>query len=183
MSVPAPAVFGITLALAMSGGGAVAQVQPRAETFQVRTVAGGLSKPASLPLAIKPTLVTLSTPPVSSAKVNDSGEVRLMSQLSALRALEAGALGPGSKPILTSVIGDLSKLGFLEEGVNAVPMFGGDVALEWRRGAVEYTAEIRSGHQVFLCADNTATDELEESVVESDESAMHQFIAAGVWPS
>lgn len=106
-----------------------------------------------------------------------------MAALAKLSAVPAGSLGPGSKAIKTSVLTDLLSLGGLSSDVHAVPMFDGSVALEWSRGDIEYTAEIRSNHVLFLCSDNVVTDELHEAEFRFDAARLRTFITSGALES
>lgn len=106
-----------------------------------------------------------------------------MAALAKLSAVPAGALGPGSKAVETSVLTDLMSLGSLSTGVHAVPMYDGSVALEWTRGDCEYTAEIRRNHVLFLCVDNVVTDELHEAESSFDAAILRNFIASGAMAS
>lgn len=122
-----------------------------------------------------------STPTASTAKVETSEELRLMQKLAELRAIANGELGPGSVAVSDDVLDDLASLAALAPHTSAVATFGGAVALEWRSDGVEYTAELQPGHRLFLCADNTVTDDLRETEVDFDAHVLRAFLATGDW--
>jgi len=106
-----------------------------------------------------------------------------MSKLDALSAIRAGDLGPNSEAISPDVLDDLRSLGRLSGFVQAVPTADGAVALEWQYGRVEYTAKIEPGHRLFMCTDDTVTDELEETETDFDVSLLTRFVESGRWAS
>ncbi len=51
--------------------------------------------------------------------------------------------------------------------------------LEWAGDNFEYTVEIDEHQQMFLCADNTATDDLVEATVAFDAARLLRFMTTG----
>lgn len=63
--------------------------------------------------------------------------------------------------------------------ISMVPNADGAIVLEWKRGHVEMSAAIEAHNGLFLCSDNTATDDLLESQTEYDEALLLRFLEAG----
>ncbi|WP_153303404.1 hypothetical protein [Plantibacter flavus] len=105
----------------------------------------------------------------------------VMTTVSELRALEDGFLGPGSVAPKTEVLGKLLMVGADLAGRQVVPSWGGGVMIEWARHGCEFTAEIESNGQLFLCVDNTETDELAEVERPFAVAELKQFLQHGSW--
>ncbi|MGW7272226.1 hypothetical protein ACWGH5_17065 [Streptomyces sp. NPDC054864] len=110
-------------------------------------------------------------------------EKSLLAQLERIRELNDGWLGPDSLSP-ESIIADriervIPRLATLGMGVSIVPNAEGAILLEGRRGNVELTAAVEPDNQLFLCADNTETDELQERQSEFNERLLTQFLENG----
>jgi hypothetical protein len=110
-------------------------------------------------------------------------EKSLLSQLRKIRNLTDTWLGPDSQApndaVAVKVERLIPRLVTLGEGVAIVPNSEGAIVLEWRRGDVEMSAAIEPDDQLFLCADNTVTDELQEKQMEFDEATLVRFLESG----
>lgn len=112
-----------------------------------------------------------------------AGRYELMSKLAHLASIEEGDLAPGSAPVATDVLHDLRSMTSLAVEAAVVPTAAGSVAIEWQEGDVEYTAEVRAGHRMFLCWDNVETDELLETEMAFDAEKLQRFLESGSWDS
>ncbi|WP_158942629.1 hypothetical protein [Streptomyces sp. ERV7] len=110
-------------------------------------------------------------------------EKALHAQLHRIHELHDGWLGPGSKAPDGEVMGKAARLipeiARLGAGVSLVPSTEGAILLEWQRGEVEMSAAIEPDDEMFLCADNTATDDLLEDQSAFDESRLLSFLTDG----
>lgn len=110
-------------------------------------------------------------------------EKSLLAQLERIRELDDGWLGPDSlspEPVIADRIEKvIPRLATLGTGVSIVPNAEGAILLEWRRGSVEMTAAVEPDNELFLCADNTETDELQERQSEFSERLLTQFLENG----
>lgn len=104
-----------------------------------------------------------------------------MSKISEFTALSDGYLGPGSIAPPRDVIHDLVQLGEIPARAYAVPTADGAVAIAWREGTIEYTAQILPGHRLFLCTDDTSDDELREVEVDFEPDLLRGFLRTGAW--
>jgi hypothetical protein len=110
-------------------------------------------------------------------------EKMLVTRLSAIAELPAGWWGPGSeapdREALRSVEAALPELARSGVVIAIAANSAGAVVLEWRRGDVEYTAQVEPGAALFLCADNTVTDELTERQGAYDARRLVHFVETG----
>ncbi|MEW2293173.1 hypothetical protein ABZ719_10770 [Streptomyces sp. NPDC006743] len=110
-------------------------------------------------------------------------EKTLLLQLQKIRELTDTWLGPDSQApsdeVASKVEHLIPRLATLGVDVAIVPNSEGAIVLEWRRGDVEMSAAVESDDQLFLCADNTVTDELQEKQVEFNEAALVRFLESG----
>jgi len=124
----------------------------------------------------------LGVPPAAHETLDVSAEGDgLVAKVAELRSLADGALGPGSRRVPEDVLAHLLELGSLPSTAHAVPTFDGAVSIGWRRGDVEFTAEIQAGDRLFLCVDNTVTDDLRETETSFDVRILERFLATGAW--
>ncbi|MFE1894569.1 hypothetical protein [Streptomyces yangpuensis] len=119
----------------------------------------------------------------SIAPLRSVEEKELLSRLDRIVELEDGWLGPGSVTPEPNAIDRVRRLipqiARLGAPVSIIPNAEGAVVLEWRRGDVEMTAAIEPNDELFLCVDDTATDELHEKQAEFDEALLLKFLASG----
>ncbi len=115
--------------------------------------------------------------------VRSVGEKVLVHQLRRIGELEPGWYGadseapsPDARRRVERLVPLLASLG---EDVRIFPNADGAIVLEWRRGDVEMTATVESNGDMFLCADNTRTDQLLEDQAEFDEARLRRFIERG----
>ncbi|WP_405960663.1 hypothetical protein OG235_25710 [Streptomyces sp. NBC_00024] len=110
-------------------------------------------------------------------------EKMLLAALDRIAKLPTGWLGPNSEVPATDVIEKIRLLvpQIANSGldISVVPNSDGAVVIEWRRGDVEMSAAVESNDELFLCADNTATDELLEKQTEYSEGALLRFLKSG----
>lgn len=110
-------------------------------------------------------------------------EKALLAQLRSIRDLADGWLGPDSQAPSDAVADRIEwiipRLATLGLEVAIVPNAEGAILLEWRRGDIEMTAAIEPDDQLFLCADNTVTDDLQERQSEFDERLLTRFLENG----
>jgi hypothetical protein len=110
-------------------------------------------------------------------------EKALLSQLRSIRGLADGWLGPDSQApsdaIADRIERIIPRLATLGLEIAIVPNTEGAILLEWRRGDIEMTAAIEPDDQLFLCADNTVTDDLQERQSEFDERLLTRFLESG----
>lgn len=116
--------------------------------------------------------------------VRSAGEKVLMHRLSDLAALEPGWLGPGSEAPSQELIDRaqqiLPTIANMGVDVAILGQADGSIAFEWQRGEVEMSAAIEANGELFLCADNTVTDEVQELQVTYDEVLLLRFLLTGV---
>jgi hypothetical protein len=107
----------------------------------------------------------------------------LMARLSSLSALSSGWLGPRSeapdREALAAVELLLPELARVDVVIAVTANSDGAVVLEWSRDAVEYTAQIEPGAEMFLCADDTRTDRLTEHQGGYDAQRLVRFVESG----
>ncbi|WP_406838909.1 hypothetical protein ACICHK_27010 [Streptomyces sp. AHU1] len=110
-------------------------------------------------------------------------EKSLLFQLQKIRELTDTWLGPDSQApsheVARKVEHLIPRLVALGMEVAIVPNSEGAIVLEWRRGDVEMSAAIEPDDQLFLCADNTVTDELHERQMEFNETTLVRFLESG----
>lgn len=107
----------------------------------------------------------------------------LVNRLNDLSALERDWLGPNSTPPSDEVLDRAQRLvpalSTLGLAVAVVPNAEGALVFEWRRGDFELTAAIEPNGEMFLCADNTVTDEVVEEQAPYDEARIERFLRTG----
>lgn len=107
----------------------------------------------------------------------------VVSRLADLASLDRDWLGPGSEAPTAELISQVEHLAptiaSLGLQVAIVANDAGAVVLEWRRGNVEMSAAVEANGELFLCADNTVTDEIREVQVKYDESLLRRFLEEG----
>jgi hypothetical protein len=115
--------------------------------------------------------------------VRTAEEKMLMARLSSLSALSSGWLGPRSeapdREALAAVELLLPELARVDVVIAVTANSDGAVVLEWSRDAVEYTAQIEPGAEMFLCADDTRTDRLTEHQGGYDAQRLVRFVESG----
>ena len=115
--------------------------------------------------------------------IRPSEEKLLMTMVAAVAELQAGWWGPGStapdRDALQNVEALLPELARLNVLIAIAANGSGAVVLEWTRGPVEYTAQLEAHSAMFLCADNTETDEIEERQVSYDPRRLLRFVESG----
>lgn len=116
--------------------------------------------------------------------VRSIAEKVLLSQLSKIEALRDGWLDDHSEAPKSDVIHRVQSLvtalSTMGTDVAVVPNSDGAVVLEWRRGTTELTAAIEPDDQMFLCSDDTESDELQEWQLPYDEGRLLDFLTRGV---
>lgn len=119
----------------------------------------------------------------SISAVRSIKEKALIASLDVISTLQSGWLGPGSKAPDGDVVEKarrlLPRIASLGMTISMVPNADGAIVLEWKRGHVEMSAAIEAHNGLFLCSDNTATDDLLESQTEYDEALLLRFLEAG----
>ncbi|MCD5419774.1 hypothetical protein LRS71_09430 [Rhodococcus pyridinivorans] len=109
---------------------------------------------------------------------------QLQSKIEMLESLKDGWGGPSSKApkkeTLRFVASLFSDLTLARDDVNIASEHGGNLIIEWVRGDVEYTAVVDE-HSMYLCADNTTTDELLEKDMKLNRSALEKLVQEGGW--
>jgi hypothetical protein len=112
-------------------------------------------------------------------------EKRLRIKAQNFAALEEGWRGPGSAAPDETVIAHLEEvipiLGALDVHVAVAPSVEGHAVLEWRRGDVEYTAEIEPRDRLYMCLDDRVTGRLEDAEVAFDVSVLRVFAQQGIF--
>lgn len=104
-----------------------------------------------------------------------------MSTISALSSLEDGFLGEGSVAPTQDVLAKLIAIGRDLEHRHVVPSWNGGLLIEWRDARCEFTAALEPSRQLFLCVDDTETDELREIERPFAETVLRQFLRDGTW--
>ena len=107
----------------------------------------------------------------------------VLHRLRSLASLGSGWLGPGSDAPPIGLVEQLEPL-VANISAMAIPVVivansEGSVVLEWRRGDVEFTAEVQADGQLFMCADHTITDALDETEVDFDIEVLRRFLTTG----
>lgn len=115
--------------------------------------------------------------------VRTLAEKTVVERVRRIAGLDQGWDGPGSlapaDEALRRVEALAPTLAALGLPVTIVPDADGSVVLEWRRGDLEMTAEIRSDASMTLTADDTATDEVTERESPYDEARLATFLTTG----
>ncbi|MHB1491477.1 MAG: hypothetical protein ACYCTH_13440 [Cellulomonas sp.] len=110
-------------------------------------------------------------------------EKMLVARLSAVAELPAGWWGPRSetpdREAVRNVEAALPELARSGVVIAITANSAGAVVLEWHRGDVEYTAQVEPGAALFLCADNTVTDEITERQGAYDARRLVRFVETG----
>lgn len=112
-------------------------------------------------------------------------EKRLRIKAERFAALEEGWRGPGSVAPDRTVIAHLEEvipiLGRLDVHVAVAPSADGHAVLEWRRGDVDYMAEIEPRDRLYMCLDDRATGRLEDAEVPFDVAVLMVFAQDGTF--
>ncbi|MEV7418270.1 hypothetical protein [Streptomyces sp. NPDC089919] len=110
-------------------------------------------------------------------------EKEILARLDHIAGLEVGWLGmdsvaPGPEVLekVRRLVPHIARLGV---PVAVIPNAEGAIVLEWRRGDSEMTAAIEHDNELFLCVDNTVTDDLQEKQLEFEETALVKFLTSG----
>jgi len=115
--------------------------------------------------------------------VRPYGEKRLRKKAEKIAALEERWRGPGSVVPDHSVIAHLEEvipiLGALDVHVAVAPSADGHAVLEWRRGEVDYVAEIEPMDRLYMCLDDRSTGRLEDAEVTFDVRILTAFAQEG----
>lgn len=116
--------------------------------------------------------------------IRPAREKALMGKLDALRDLSADWFGPGSRTpgpaALRHAQAVIPRLARAEQPIALGANGDGAVVLEWRRGAVEFSAEIEPDGGMYLLADHTDTDVQQEYEGPWDEERLVRFVETGV---
>lgn len=125
---------------------------------------------------------TVSVSPVHPSTHAEGLEV-VVERLQTIRMLSNGWLGEGSSApdhhLLEWLDANAHLLALSTSAISIIPLGDGGVSLEWRTEAVEFTVELQPDDQMVFVADNTQTDELEESVQALDAASLAEFISHG----
>ena len=110
-------------------------------------------------------------------------EKALMHKLSELKDLRHGWWGGGSeapdREAMQRLESAIPALGRLEVALAIGANADGAVILEWARGQVAYTAHLEPGNHLFLCSDDTETDELHERQMDYSQDRLVRFVESG----
>ncbi|PFG33646.1 hypothetical protein [Sanguibacter antarcticus] len=110
-------------------------------------------------------------------------EKALMQKLSVVKGLRHGWWGGSSeapdRDAVRSLEAALPRLGLLDVALAIGANAEGSVVLEWTRGTTAYTAHLEPGGNLFLCSDNTDTDELDERQLDYSEARLVRFVESG----
>ncbi|WP_329317984.1 hypothetical protein [Streptomyces sp. NBC_01262] len=119
----------------------------------------------------------------SIAAIRSIEEKALLANLDQIKGLQDGWLGPASEAPSADVVEKvrrvIPRIASLGTEVSIVPNSDGAIVIEWRRGDVEMSAAIEGTDELFLCADNAATDALLEKQTEFDEALLLRFLESG----
>jgi hypothetical protein len=121
----------------------------------------------------------------SVERVRSMTEKAAIMKLQQMADLHDGWVGPDSRAVPERLLRLADQLLPIFRDVDfdiAVgPTAEGSIVLEWVRVGVEYTAEIDADLNMFLCADDTATDELDETTTEFNRATLERFLKTGTW--
>ena len=138
-------------------------------------VVGDSAEPSSR----HPTLVGLRSIEV----VRSFAHKNLSDQLAAIAALKPGWLGPHSAvppaDTVQRVEALIPRIAAVDTPVSIVPNVDGAVVLETVRGSVELSAAIEPNGEVFLCADDIGTEQLDGLQTDYDEDRIEVFLRTG----
>ncbi|WP_207555731.1 hypothetical protein [Intrasporangium flavum] len=111
-------------------------------------------------------------------------EKRLHRKLAAIAALEPGWLGPGSQAVpedvrqhFEEVVPALSRV---DVHIGVAATADGHLALEWKRDAVEYLAEIEPSDRLYLCVDDRQSGTLLDAELGWDAAVITSFAQGDV---
>ncbi|WP_256791974.1 hypothetical protein [Terrabacter sp. Ter38] len=106
-------------------------------------------------------------------------EKRLFRKLAAIAALEPDWLGPGSQAVPEDVIRHFEEvvtaLSLVDVHVGVAATADGHLALEWKREAVEFLAEIEPADRLYLCVDDRGSGELLDAELDWDAAVITNF--------
>jgi hypothetical protein len=121
----------------------------------------------------------------SVERVRSLAEKDIIMKLQQIADLHDGWVGPGSlavsKLLLAAVNQLLPVFRNVDFDVAIGPTADGHVVIEWAKAGIEYTAEIDADLNMFLCADNTVTDALDETTTRYSQGTLERFLKTGMW--
>jgi hypothetical protein len=98
--------------------------------------------------------------------VHSIGEHAILQRIRGFAKIRAGEMGPDSRPPTREIRRQAETLApeihAIGMPVAIVPTAAGGISLEWSRGEHSLSIDLDPGGRMFLCSDNTLTDELME---------------------
>lgn len=121
----------------------------------------------------------------SVERVRSVTEKFVIMKLQQIADLHDGWVGPGSQAVPRHLVDLVNQLlpviRDVDYAISVGPTADGSIVLEWAQAGIEYMAEVDGDLNMFLCADDTATDALDETTVEFSRRILERFLRTGTW--
>lgn len=186
----APVAIGMAAVFALAPVNAAARAESPRSRYEGDSVATGFltinpssSAKTNSPSTMTQLVVVASSGSAQPNATNAERSVKLMRRLAQTIQLQDGWMGPGSSApdpeVLTWVSEHLDWLSSNRHDVYVMAMFDGGVAVQWKDGLREFTAELHAGQDAYCYVDDTETDEFADESLPLDAPKLLAFLRDG----